>query len=595
MVVATRVIGGLAQHHARPAESEPRIHAAPLGRPRRFDRTPDTATFRSDYRDYTLAFTQDPVQAVGLEVHYVSDLDAAQKALGDLGLKTGRGSASDCASRKAKDMVWFTDFSGNRFELVVRPLNSGWRYFPSRDAGIRGLADVIVRSTNVEKDLSIWAAVFSNAKVRDWAGEAAYVGFDGAHHRLVPRQRPGERSLRQRAAQTRDRRRHLRPGSSRKRAHPPAARPASKSSSRPSSTVSSNGMSRMRSTPRGKPSWGHPGPPRDPVAEHRGLPLRGSPAGVAGGSPFRGRRRILGKSPIADVARSGLYRRSVARPDDGARRQRMTRRGDSTMRPRSLAFVPVLLALLARLGAEVVKVERPEIAAESIAAEAKPRRGPDVHSASHQRRAGEDVGQDLPYRVEAQIQDAAHQPFEREEHFARLHRAAVEGDAGDVEACDLMRDRWRIDSIEKVTELHNPRSPTDPAINRVVRHCEERATKQSPDFRVIIREFSMPTYEYACPACGQFTAVRPMSQYRDDQPCPRCAKPAPRVTLTSPSLGMFTMRGPGDVLGSGTVGTGCILELTPEAVGGWLNPGDVVELTIERLGTLRNTVTERPT
>jgi fumarylacetoacetate (FAA) hydrolase len=50
----------------------------------------------------------------------------------------------------------------------------------------------------------------------------------------------------------------------------------------------------------------------------------------------------------------------------------------------------------------------------------------------------------------------------------------------------------------------------------------------------------------------------------------------------------------GDVLGSGTVGTGCILELTPEAVGGWLKPGDVVELTIERLGTLRNTVVERP-
>src|SRR5436190_15465260 len=47
---------------------------------------------------------------------------------------------------------------------------------------------------------------------------------------------------------------------------------------------------------------------------------------------------------------------------------------------------------------------------------------------------------------------------------------------------------------------------------------------------------------------------------------------------------------PGDVLGSGTVGTGCILELTPEAVGGWLKPGDVVELTIERLGTLRNCV-----
>jgi len=51
---------------------------------------------------------------------------------------------------------------------------------------------------------------------------------------------------------------------------------------------------------------------------------------------------------------------------------------------------------------------------------------------------------------------------------------------------------------------------------------------------------------------------------------------------------------PGDVIGSGTVGTGCILELTPEAVGGWLKPGDVVELTIERIGTLTNPVVKRP-
>jgi 2,3-dihydroxy-p-cumate/2,3-dihydroxybenzoate 3,4-dioxygenase len=156
------------------------------------DRTPEAVTFRSDYRDYTLAFVSDATPAVGLEVRHASDLEAAQKALGAIGLKTGRGTAEDCAARKVKEMIWFTDFSGNRFELVVRPLNSGWRYFPSRDAGIRGLADVIVRSTNVEKDLSIWTGVF-NAKVRDWAGEAAYVGFDDAHHRLAffPADRPG--------------------------------------------------------------------------------------------------------------------------------------------------------------------------------------------------------------------------------------------------------------------------------------------------------------------------------------------------------------------------------------------------------------------
>jgi len=48
---------------------------------------------------------------------------------------------------------------------------------------------------------------------------------------------------------------------------------------------------------------------------------------------------------------------------------------------------------------------------------------------------------------------------------------------------------------------------------------------------------------------------------------------------------------PGDVIGSGTVGTGCLLELGTE-VHRWLQPGDVVELEIERLGALRNTIGE---
>ncbi|MBL0386710.1 fumarylacetoacetate hydrolase family protein [Tumebacillus sp. ITR2] len=46
---------------------------------------------------------------------------------------------------------------------------------------------------------------------------------------------------------------------------------------------------------------------------------------------------------------------------------------------------------------------------------------------------------------------------------------------------------------------------------------------------------------------------------------------------------------PGDVLGTGTVGTGCILELTTN-VHRWLEPGDVVELEVERLGILRNSI-----
>jgi fumarylacetoacetate (FAA) hydrolase len=46
---------------------------------------------------------------------------------------------------------------------------------------------------------------------------------------------------------------------------------------------------------------------------------------------------------------------------------------------------------------------------------------------------------------------------------------------------------------------------------------------------------------------------------------------------------------PGDVLGSGTVGTGCLLELTG-GEGPWLEPDDEVELAVTGLGTLRNRI-----
>ena len=46
---------------------------------------------------------------------------------------------------------------------------------------------------------------------------------------------------------------------------------------------------------------------------------------------------------------------------------------------------------------------------------------------------------------------------------------------------------------------------------------------------------------------------------------------------------------PGDVIGSGTVGTGCLLELT-KAKGPWLQAGDEVELEISGIGVLRNVV-----
>jgi fumarylacetoacetate (FAA) hydrolase len=55
-------------------------------------------------------------------------------------------------------------------------------------------------------------------------------------------------------------------------------------------------------------------------------------------------------------------------------------------------------------------------------------------------------------------------------------------------------------------------------------------------------------------------------------------------TIVAHAARNTTLR-PGDVLGSGTVGTGCILE---HGDGRWLNRGDVVELEVEGIGVLRN-------
>jgi fumarylacetoacetate (FAA) hydrolase len=53
---------------------------------------------------------------------------------------------------------------------------------------------------------------------------------------------------------------------------------------------------------------------------------------------------------------------------------------------------------------------------------------------------------------------------------------------------------------------------------------------------------------------------------------------------------------PGEVIGSGTVGTGCFLELNGSKIthDQWLRPGDVVTLAIEGLGELTHRIVEDP-
>lgn len=51
---------------------------------------------------------------------------------------------------------------------------------------------------------------------------------------------------------------------------------------------------------------------------------------------------------------------------------------------------------------------------------------------------------------------------------------------------------------------------------------------------------------------------------------------------------------PGELIGSGTVGTGCLLEIRDTTLGRYLEPGDDVILQVERLGALRTPIVARP-
>lgn len=51
---------------------------------------------------------------------------------------------------------------------------------------------------------------------------------------------------------------------------------------------------------------------------------------------------------------------------------------------------------------------------------------------------------------------------------------------------------------------------------------------------------------------------------------------------------------PGDLIGSGTVGTGCLLEVRDEILKRYLQPRDLVTLAVDRLGALSNPIAERP-
>lgn len=157
-------------------------------------KSPDRLYLRSNYRDHSLCYFagEKREQAVGIELKNWNGLDDAMAALAAAGRPATRGTKAECVDRAVEDFAWFSDPSGNRIELVVRPHDANRRYFPARDAGIRGFGHIGLNTTDSRRDEKFWTNVFS-MRVSDWIGGAPLLRMTQVHHQLAlfPTKAPG--------------------------------------------------------------------------------------------------------------------------------------------------------------------------------------------------------------------------------------------------------------------------------------------------------------------------------------------------------------------------------------------------------------------
>jgi 2,3-dihydroxy-p-cumate/2,3-dihydroxybenzoate 3,4-dioxygenase len=149
--------------------------------------------FRSDDRFRTVSLGPDSADgaSVGIEAWDDAALTEIGRRLRENGFTVKEASMSDCRRRYVQSALLTEDASGNQLDLVVRPTQSGRRYFPPRDAGIVAFHGVGFRSTDHARDLAFWRAL--GAEVSDWVGDIAYLRIDELHHRvaLYPSKRNG--------------------------------------------------------------------------------------------------------------------------------------------------------------------------------------------------------------------------------------------------------------------------------------------------------------------------------------------------------------------------------------------------------------------
>lgn len=151
--------------------------------------------FRSDARNHALCYVdgeEEAVASVAVTVAQRAELDVCIERLGSVGFEPAWLDEAQCLARQIKAGVTVAAPNGVMVDVVWRPLTSGWPFHGPRPTGVAGLQAVQMACTDIAENERFWTEGIGGT-VSDWAGQAAFINVDGAHHRvaLYPSARDG--------------------------------------------------------------------------------------------------------------------------------------------------------------------------------------------------------------------------------------------------------------------------------------------------------------------------------------------------------------------------------------------------------------------
>lgn len=148
------------------------------------DRSDTAVYFRSDARNHALCYALDGAASVGITVGERAELDAAFDRLTAAGYAPVWLSEEHSTARQIKAGLTVAAPNGVMVDVVWRPLTSGWPFHGARPTGITELQAIQMACRDVQADEQFWVDGIGGT-VSDWAGQAAFVNIDGAHHRIA--------------------------------------------------------------------------------------------------------------------------------------------------------------------------------------------------------------------------------------------------------------------------------------------------------------------------------------------------------------------------------------------------------------------------